>query len=116
MITEQSKQASSVPAFDRRAMPRFKTANHGTVTNITRLTKQQTALILDMSRSGMKIETKLAVSPGDALRIDLPDSTLLAEAVYCERTLDKTVIGLKLFYTINNEQLRRYVTPETSAA
>ena len=108
-LTECPAQTSIRTISEKRAAPRFQVAaNLGRITNLTRFTSEKPALIVDMSRSGMKIETELAASPGDALRINLPNSTLFAEAVYCERqTLTNNVIGLKLRYTTNHEQLRR---------
>ena len=87
-----------VPALDRRATTRLRTVNYGSIRNLTRITTEKTALILDISRRGLKVQTELLAFPGDSLRIDLDGSALLGKAVYCERTFGKTVIGLKTFY------------------
>ena len=116
-LTEYPEQRFIHTAFERRAAPRFHVpANVGRITNLTRFTGEKPASILDMSRSGMRIETELAASPGDALRIDLPNSTLFVEAVYCEQqTLMNKVLGLKLLYTANHEQLGKYDEPNSKA-
>ncbi len=55
--------------------------------------------------SAMKIETALAVSPGDVLRIDVADSTLLAEAVYFQGTPGRLFLGVKFFHRLKHEPL-----------
>ena len=70
---------------------------------MSRFSREKPALILDVSRRGLKVETELLALPGDLLRVYLRGSALLATAVYCERTSGKTIIGLKTFYTFKTE-------------
>ncbi len=70
-------------------------------------------MIVDVSSHGLRVETELRASPGDAVKVELPDSTLLAQAVYCERKSSKAVMGLRLFGTVKREQVKANAQPAT---
>ncbi len=116
MITSEIPSKNlSITAIDNRATPRLKAHGLAKITNLTRGSQHESesAQLLDVSVRGMKIETALIVLPGDALRIDLSDSILLAEAQYCAQTAKgHTTVGLKLFHSLRHADLRKYVEPE----
>ena len=82
------------------------------VVNLTQKSRPECALIVDVSTGGMRLESSLTGTPGDALQIDLPYTVLLAETVYCSgRT-----VGVKLYHSLSREELLRCVQPELWAA
>ena len=63
------------------------------------------AVIVDVSSDGVRIESSIAVAPGDALRIELTDTLLLAEVRY----RNGSGIGAKLCHSVGRSLLEQCV-------
>jgi PilZ domain-containing protein len=85
------------------------------VTNIT-TAKQETGSVLDISSCGMRLKTTIAAIPGDALRIDLAEFTLLAEVIHCEATPLGIEMGVRLLHSLKRQQWRQLIGPDSRDA
>lgn len=74
--------------------------------------REETALILDVSCRGMRLELKQALTPGDSLRIELRDLSILAELVYCYPRDSGFEAGIQFSRALNNEDFSMCVQPE----
>jgi hypothetical protein len=84
------------PIVERRANPRFNSASVVLITNLSRATKAFQGLMLDLSTTGMRVETTLPFHIGDAVRVDLPNVTVLAEVVHYAVISKRAEVGLAI--------------------
>src|SRR5689334_2241554 len=68
---------------------------------------EETGLILDVSRGGMKLELKRALIRGDALRIDLAELSIAAELVYCYPQYGAFHVGIQFRWPLSSEDLAK---------
>jgi len=94
-----------------RANPRHKAALTLLVTNLSRRTQATQGLLLDVSTTGMRIETTSSFYIGDAVRIDLPNFILLAEVVHYAVISERMEVGVKLFHSLDKDDLERFLQP-----
>ena len=107
MLAEQAEG----PDICLRANPRYKTALAVLVTNLSRATQATQGLLLDVSTTGMRIETTSSFYIGDAVRIDLPNFILLAEVVHYAVISERMEVGVKLFHSLDKDDLERFLQP-----
>ena len=93
---------------ERRSSVRIQTAASAILKNLTKESQAEPAVILDVSTGGMRLESSLQVTLGDAVQVELPDSVLLAEVVYSH----DSIIGIKLCHSLSRAILLRCVQPE----
>jgi hypothetical protein len=93
----KSSGAAVCPALEQRANTRSKSASMVRVSNLSQGTEMSAGLLLDLSTRGMRVRAALPFSIGDVVRIELPESTVLAEVVHFSRGVsEETEVGLKL--------------------
>src|SRR5437764_15291410 len=81
---------------EQRADRRCKSAAVVRLSNVSQGTEIVEGLLLDISARGMRIEAALPFSIGDAVRVDLPGSTVLGEVVHYSRAGTARVeVGLR---------------------
>ena len=107
MLAEQAEG----PDICLRANPRYKTALAVLVTNLSRATQATQGLLLDVSTTGIRIETTSPFHIGDAVRVDLQDFMVLAEVVHYVAISERVEVGLKLVHSLDLEDLDRFVQP-----
>ena len=96
------------PANERRSGARVQSATSAKVKNLTQVSEVESAVILDVSRGGMRLESSLHVDPRDGLQLELPDSVLLGEVIYRQGS----VFGIKFCHSLSRAVLSRCVQPE----
>lgn len=101
------KSSFGVEKEELRANPRYATASVILITNLTQGSRAVDGLLLDVSRTGMRIEANLPFRAGDAVRVDLPDFIVLAEVVHHADAVQGREVGLKLVHSLDREQLER---------
>src|SRR5438270_9906732 len=82
--------------MEQRREPRFTSDQPVVVTVLTQPELRLDARVRNASGRGLGLIAPLPVSPGAAIRIDLDDSIVLGEAVYCRSELDGHFIGIEL--------------------
>jgi PilZ domain len=92
-------------ANELRAAPRQKAALLILVTNLTQAVHPTETLLLDVSATGMRLQTALPLAVGDAVRVDLPRFTVLAEVIHRSNIGEEAEVGLKLVHSLDREQL-----------
>jgi hypothetical protein len=105
------KSCFNVANEELRANPRYATASVIVITNLTQTSRATDGLLLDVSRTGMRIEANLAFRAGDAVRVDLPNLVVLAEVVHHVDAAQGSEVGLKLVHSLDREQLARFMQP-----
>ncbi len=66
------------------------------VTILGPLESRHTAVVKNASGRGLALQMPAPVSPGTALKIELEDSVILGEAVYCRTDPDSHLVGVEL--------------------
>jgi phage tail tube protein FII len=61
--------------------------------------------LLDISTTGMKVDTDFSPRIGDQVRVDLPDFTVRAEVLHSVGIHGRVDVGLKLAQPLDREQL-----------
>jgi hypothetical protein len=82
--------------MDQRREPRLKADQSVVVTVLGDHEIQYAGTILNASGRGLAIEIGSAVAPGTAIKIELDDSILLGEAVYCKGGQASYLLGVEL--------------------
>ncbi len=82
--------------MEQRREPRFTTDQPVTVTVLGPCEQRHEAKVKNASGRGLALEMPEAVAPGTALKIELDDSVVLGEAVYCRREPESHLIGVEL--------------------
>lgn len=82
-----------------------------TATNLTRRSEPEQAVVVDVSSTGMRIETSLKAEAGDALRIEVPGLTVLSEVTRFEGGPVLNVLGMKLLHSLNHDELAAWLEP-----
>lgn len=82
--------------MDQRHEPRFVADQSVVVTVLGDHETQHRAKIRNASGRGLAIEIPSAVPPGTALKIELEDSIVLGEAVYCQGGHGPYLLGVEL--------------------
>jgi hypothetical protein len=90
---------------------RYKTAAAVLITNLTLKSKMVDGLLLNVSPNGMRIEACLTFRVGDAVRVDLRDSTVLAEVVHYSKVSERFDVGLKLAHSLDCKQFGEVIRP-----
>jgi hypothetical protein len=82
--------------MEQRREPRFVADQSVVVTVLGDHETQHTARIRNASGRGLSIDMPSAVPPGAAIKIELEDSFLLGEAVYCKGGPGSYLLGVEL--------------------
>ena len=82
--------------MDQRREPRLVADQSVAVTVLGDQETRLTARVKNASGRGLAIEMPVKVAPGTALKIELDDSILLGEAVYCQSGPESHLIGVEL--------------------
>jgi hypothetical protein len=90
-----------------RAHRRYRTDSAVLVTNLTRNTVGLAGFLLDVSTTGMRIETDFSPHVGDQVRVDLPEFTARAEVLHYAGVNGRVEVGLKLAEPLNGQQFLR---------
>jgi hypothetical protein len=61
--------------------------------------------LLDISSTGMRVETDFSPKVGDQVRVDLPGFTVRAGVLHFAEIQGRFEVGLKLAQPLNREQL-----------
>lgn len=59
-----------------------------------------TARLEELSGSGVRIASPVALPPGTPVKIELPDSLLLGECVHCQPAADGFSVGIHLEHSL----------------
>ena|SRR5579862_1449840 len=74
------------PAKDRRKEPRFETSGRGELTVFDSTPHSEFSVtVIDVSRSGFKVELPVPLEPGACVELRLTNIKLLGEVVSCRR-------------------------------
>jgi PilZ domain len=82
--------------MDQRREPRFEADQPVVVTVLTDPEVRMDAQVKNASGRGLGLITAGPVKPGDAVRIEIEDSMVLGEAIYCRRDNEGHFIGVEL--------------------
>ena len=82
--------------MDKRSEPRFAADQAVVVTVLGEQGSRYPARIRNYSSRGMALEMPVAVPPETPLQIEVDDSSILGEAVYCTLQQDSYLIGVEL--------------------
>jgi hypothetical protein len=107
--------------MDQRREPRFVADQSVVVTVLGEHETQHAARILNASGRGLAIEMPSAVPPGTAIKIEVDDSILLGEAVYCKGGQGSYLLGVELDQmlcglTELGKRLQEFATKEPSGS
>jgi hypothetical protein len=82
--------------MEHRCEPRFAANQNVTVTILGDPAIQQTGVVKNASARGLGLEMPSPVGIGAAVKIDLPDTVLLGEAMYCRGQNGCYFVGIEL--------------------
>jgi len=82
--------------MDQRREPRFTADQPVTLTVLTDPRRRVDGRVSNASGRGLGVVTAARVEPGAALKIEIDDSVVLGEAIYCRREHDEYFIGVEL--------------------
>jgi len=82
--------------MDQRRESRFRTDQPIVVTVLKQPEIRLDARVKNASGRGLGLITPVAVQPGSAIRIELDDSIMLGEAIYCRSDRDGHFVGIEL--------------------
>jgi hypothetical protein len=105
--------------MDQRREPRFIADQSVVVTVLGDPEVQQIARIRNASGRGLSMEIPSKVQPGSALKIELDDSILLGEVIYCKGGQGSYLLGMELDQALCGltelgKQLQEFATEELS--
>jgi hypothetical protein len=83
-------------SMDQRREARFAANQPITVKLLGKDARTETATVKNASSRGLAIELQNPIAPCTALRIEMEDSFVLGEAVYCRREPDGWLVGVEL--------------------
>lgn len=112
--TESAEKTFGEPPslIEKRANPRINATSVVTVTNLSRASQPLNALVLDISKNGMKVDMEQAHSPGDALGIALPGTLILGEVTYSHLVEGTFETGVKVSQSLNLDTLLKCLQPD----
>jgi hypothetical protein len=82
--------------MESREEPRFETHQEITVTLLGDRETSFPGKIVNLSVKGLCLQTNYALSPGAALKIEMADTLVLGEVVYCRRSGTDFHLGISL--------------------
>ena len=82
--------------MDKRREPRFRADQPVAVTVLSEPAMRLEGRVVNVSGRGLGLITPIPLPPGAAIRIELDDSMVLGEAIYCRRDGDGHFIGVEL--------------------
>src|SRR4051794_33686010 len=82
--------------MEQRREPRFRSDQPVVVTVLSEPIVRLDGRVKNASGRGLGVVTREPVQPGAAIRIDLEDSMVLGEAIYCRSDRDGHFIGIEL--------------------
>jgi hypothetical protein len=82
--------------MEQRREPRFQADQPVVLTVLTEPETRLTARVKDASGRGLGLVTASPVAPGSAIRIELDNSMVLGEAIYCRKERDGHFVGVEL--------------------
>jgi hypothetical protein len=82
--------------MDQRREPRFRSDQPVVVTVLNEPEIRLEARVKNASGRGLGLVTPIPVQPGAAIRIELEDSMVLGEAIYCRSDPDGHFIGVEM--------------------
>lgn len=86
--------------MDRRRHPRFPAQTPLRLTTLVGERVSITASLEELSGSGARIASPMALSPGTPVKIELPDSLLLGECVHCQPAENGFSVGIHLEHSL----------------
>jgi hypothetical protein len=95
--------------MDRRAQARFPADQPLRVSMVTPVIEPLVALVVNVSRTGVRLLLERPVAHGTALKLEWEDDTLFGSVVYCEGIEAQYAIGLKLEQPLPDTQLARFI-------
>jgi hypothetical protein len=82
--------------MEQRREPRFRADQPVVVTVLNEPEIRLQARVKNASGRGLGLVTPIAVPPGSAIRIEMDDSMMLGEAIYCRSDCDGHFLGIEL--------------------
>jgi hypothetical protein len=82
--------------MDKRREPRFKADQPVVVTVLSEPEIRLEARVVNTSGRGLGLVTPMPLPPGAAIRIEMDDSMVLGEAIYCRKDAGGHFIGIEL--------------------
>jgi hypothetical protein len=82
--------------MEQRRETRFTADQPVELTVLGETPRRLPAIVKDASGRGLRVEVREAVALGAAVKIQLEDSILLGEAMYCRRAEDGYFVGIRL--------------------
>jgi len=82
--------------MEQRREPRFRSDQAVVVTVLKEPEIRLQARVRNASGRGLGLVTPIPVAPGAAIRIEMDDSMVLGEAIYCRSDRDGHFIGVEL--------------------
>lgn len=88
---------------------RYKTQRMIAICQLSQTAKSSSALVRDISCTGMSIQPSMRFVVGDRLRVDFGGFNVLAEVVRCTSESGRLRVGLKLAQSLTGEQLNIFL-------
>jgi len=82
--------------MDKRREPRFKADQPVAVTVLSEPEMRLEGRVVDASGRGLGLVTPIPLPPGAAIRIEMDDSMVLGESIYCRSDGDGHFTGVEL--------------------
>ena len=82
--------------MDQRREPRFRTDQEVAITLLGAESWCETGRVINASGRGLAIALPQPISPGTAIKIEIDDSLVLGEAVYCRDAAGSYLVGVEL--------------------
>jgi hypothetical protein len=82
--------------MEQRREPRFRADQPVLVTILNEPEIRLEARVTNASGRGLGLVTPIPVAPGSAIRIEMDDSMMLGEAIYCRSDRDGYFLGVEL--------------------
>lgn len=82
--------------MDQRREPRFQIDQNVAITVLGAGSRLETGRVINASGRGLAIALPHPIPPGTAIKIEIDDSLVLGEAVYCRATGNSHLVGVEL--------------------
>lgn len=86
--------------MDRRRQPRFPANTPLRLTALLDNEISTAARLEELSGSGARIASPVAIPPGTAVKLDLPDALMLGECVHCQPAGEAFSLGVHLEHSL----------------
>jgi hypothetical protein len=96
VLCEDEMQEIGLTRIDRRDEWRFVGSAAMTVVNLTTASRQVDAIVVDVSRNGLRIGTNGSLTVGDEVQVNVLGYSVVATVVTCGESMRKPQFGLRL--------------------